>query len=438
MRSIARALLKSPQLRKYLKNLYMDAIRELPAQQCQPEESIPELMPLNCRVSNFDGQRLNLLLPALALRHVFGGIATALELFRELTGCESNIRIVLTDSLTFDALDNPDFVDWRIASLDEADCAGRQIIAAGDRYGHTLAVGQGDRFIATAWWTAVIAREIQKWQMCEFALEATPRFLYLIQDYEPGFYPWSARYALADATYRDGDSIIALFNTAILRRYFEHEGYRFDKAYQFEPRLSVRLRQLRDKAMTKTREHRVLVYGRPSVARNAFQIIVEGVRRFISEHPENDWTFVSAGEAHPPIELGNGRMLNSVGKLTIDEYAQELGRCCIGISLMISPHPSYPPLEMAAFGMKVITNRYKTKNLSAFSPNIHSLDEVSPSALAIRLDELITSSTSTESDDISSLSSPLFKEYIQGKPVFSQLADTLRTHLLKGTSNNQS
>ena len=73
--------------------------------------------------------------------------------------------------------------------------------------------------------------------------------------------------------------------------------------------------------------------------------------------------------------LAKGRYLTSVGKLTLDEYARVLSESAIGISLMVSPHPSYPPLEMAAFGAIVITNGYQNKNLSiSFSDNIYSLD----------------------------------------------------------------
>lgn len=430
MRSITRTLLKSARLRSYLKRLYIDAIGTQPAIQDLPEMSIPELTPLNCRLSNLDASRLNLLVPALALRHVFGGIATALEFFRELAGDDVNLRIVLTDSLSFNPTDNPAYKGWNIVNLHDVDGPGLRIIPAGDRYGQTLPVCRGDRFVATAWWTAALSREIQKWQLREFQFKNLPRYLYLIQDFEPGFYPWSARYALADATYRNNGNVIAVFNTYILRKFFENEDYKFDLAYDFEPRLSDKLRELRDKAMLSAREPRILVYGRPGVSRNAFQIIVEGLRHFVATHPAYDWTFVSAGEAHPPIELGLGKMLNSVGKLTIEEYAQELGRSSIGISLMISPHPSYPPLEMAAFGMHVLTNRYKSKDLSVLANNIHSLDEVSPQALSERLAALVSATLKSRTVDSLGQYSDFLNDYLNGESEFKRLSKIIRMQLL--------
>ena len=48
---------------------------------------------------------------------------------------------------------------------------------------------------------------------------------------------------------------------------------------------------------------------------------------------------------------------------------------------MISPHPSYPPLDMAHLGMLVATNRFGAKDLSTWHQNIHSLASHRPKAL---------------------------------------------------------
>ena len=54
----------------------------------------------------------------------------------------------------------------------------------------------------------------------------------------------------------------------------------------------------------------------------------------------------------------------------------------IGVSLMLSPHPSYPPLEMAMFGMEIITNKYANKDLSKITKCIHSVDAIEPNNIA--------------------------------------------------------
>jgi hypothetical protein len=57
---------------------------------------------------------------------------------------------------------------------------------------------------------------------------------------------------------------------------------------------------------------------------------------------------------------------------------------------MISPHPSYPPLEMAAFGVRVLTNNFSNKNLSQVSSYIRSVQHPEPAGIAAALCLLTT------------------------------------------------
>ena len=72
--------------------------------------------------------------------------------------------------------------------------------------------------------------------------------------------------------------------------------------------------------------------------------------------------------------------MRSIGKLDLDAYAALLRESAIGISLMVSPHPSYPPLEMAHLGMLVLTNRFAAKDLATWHPNITAVDDISAEA----------------------------------------------------------
>jgi hypothetical protein len=53
----------------------------------------------------------------------------------------------------------------------------------------------------------------------------------------------------------------------------------------------------------------------------------------------------------------------------MDGWARLARDSDIGISLMCSPHPSYPPLEMVASGMVVITSRIYNKDMSRICDN---------------------------------------------------------------------
>jgi hypothetical protein len=82
------------------------------------------------------------------------------------------------------------------------------------------------------------------------------------------------------------------------------------------------------------------------------------------------------------VQLANGRTVRSAGKLQLEKYAELLQTTAVGLSLMASPHPSYPPLEMAHFGVLTITNGYANKDLSSAHDNIISIRDIRPETIA--------------------------------------------------------
>ncbi|OUQ46180.1 glycosyltransferase family 2 protein [Lachnoclostridium sp. An118] len=331
--------------------------------------------------------RLNLVLPALNKEYVFGGIATAMSCFEAMgkqLGCST--RIILVDADMDDEAKKKYGKKYAIVESDDNSNAKHQIVSMANRKNKTLLVSENDQFMFTAWWTAYIVQtEYRKWK--ESNKLNLPSFLYLIQDYEPGFYAWSPRYVLAEATYRYEFPQVAIFNSSELKEYILKKGYSFERVYCFDPLLnSVLKNEVQSLTDTIYKRKQILVYGRPSVDRNAFEIIVEALRKWVAIQPgAESWTILSAGEQHDPVNLGEGLYLESVGKLTLEEYAKVLRESFAGISLMVSPHPSYPPLEMSVFDVKTITNSYSNKNMSYFSENITSVDNMDPVQIAVVL-----------------------------------------------------
>jgi hypothetical protein len=136
------------------------------------------------------------------------------------------------------------------------------------------------------------------------------------------------------------------------------------------------------------RNKRIVAYGRPTIARNCFPALVRGLRRWAADFPEfADWEVVSAGMPHDPVDLHDGRALRSAGKLALDDYASLLLGSSVGVSLMASPHPSYPPLEMAHFGLRTVTNSYFCKDWSGWHPGIIAIHSVADTVLAKALAE---------------------------------------------------
>ena len=337
---------------------------------------IREIRQLKTRVDKQlgDRKRVNLLVPSINKGSVFGGATTAISFFIELYNTLGvDARIIAADAYIDEICDVvPDcfeFVDdYRESS------SHFQMMSIVDRNdSKLLPVGANDIFIATAWGTAYTLHPVISWQKETFGGKAHP-LIYMIQDYEPGFYPWSSKYVLAESTYNHSDDTIAVFNSQELYGFFQKQGYSFKHEHVFNPVLNDKLRDCLLAAKPTTRKKQVIVYGRPSVTRNVFEIIEVSLRLWAQQQTDiNKWNILSAGEPHPDVELIAGVKLRSIGKLSLEEYASLMLESYMGISLMVSPHPSYPPLEMSTFGMKTITNTYANKDLSGFNENIISL-----------------------------------------------------------------
>lgn len=344
--------------------------------------SLNQITPLAIRKSRHDFRRLNLVIPSINRKHTFGGISTALQLYRGLVnelGDGVLRRIIVTDYAP-GSRDLEDFSSYTVVGWDDDSDAVEQILAANFRAGQTMPVTAGDVYLTTQWITAYLAQRTAQAQAELFGKDPN-RMGYLIQDFEPGFYPYSTDYVLSESTYRSSVPQAAIFNSSFLHGSFREQGYAFEREYCFEPRLNSRLNEMCAQSQSPAKKRQILVYGRPSTPRNAFPLLLEGLRLWAGLQ-WREWQVMSAGEQHPDVALGHGMVLRSVGKLSLDQYAALLHESAVGVSLMISPHPSYPPLEMAHFGMLTVTNRFASKDLAAWHDNIVSIDQCTPEAVA--------------------------------------------------------
>ncbi|WP_375465933.1 hypothetical protein [uncultured Methylobacterium sp.] len=145
------------------------------------------------------------------------------------------------------------------------------------------------------------------------------------------------------------------------------------------------------------RERIIVVYGRPGTPRNAFPTLCAALLRWQQADPMSAraWRIVSAGEAYPAHRAGGIENLEVVGKLSFEAYADLLSRASVGISLMLSPHRSYSPLEMAQAGLLTITNGADAKDLSRRCPGIVSLEHATPDALATAIEAVVAEAAAT-------------------------------------------
>jgi hypothetical protein len=282
------------------------------------------------------GPRLNLLIPTLSPARAFGGTRTALDLFEALAPRFPRLRIVAFQPIP----EAPSRASTASCSRTPATSAAGSCRRRGAAR-PTRAAARGRprrRLPRDVLDDRGLAARLVRWQAATFGGE--PRAVaWLVQDFEPGFYPWSAQSELARATYTGSMPAIAVINCGLLRDYLVGQGIALHDPLTFEPRIDARLRPFLAEP-PRERVRRIVVYGRPETPRNAFPLLVDGLRSWVAGGGGGGWEVVSAGRLHPPVELGRGLRMKSVGKLEIEAYGSLLRESALGVSLMVSPTPA--------------------------------------------------------------------------------------------------
>lgn len=375
----------------YLNNIQSN-LRNIAKQPGAFNIAIQEIYDISFARSQKDRKRLNIILPSVEPFQIYGGVATAIEegikLWRSM-GKDTDLRFLITlDDTTRDGLSElaQRIGETVIKTKPFFDEIGISLVSIhADRY-LPLSVRSGDIYFATAWWTADLGFRLRSAQLDFF--ESAANVVYLVQDYEPMFYGLGVKYSLAKNTYCHSNNTTYIFNSEELANYFLSK-HNVENGYYLPYGLN---KQLQSQISAFEKQKMILVYGRPTVERNAFSIIVEGLRRWQSSMPDisREWQIIFAGEWFDPVLISELSSSKVVGKVTMKEYAELLSKASIGISLMLSPHPSYPPLEMCSAGVQTITNTFDFKDLSARSIFCQNLDQVSPVSIARKLDKLVT------------------------------------------------
>lgn len=330
------------------------------------EESV--LRPYVFEPDDDPSPRLTLVIPSLSKRSAFGGVATGIRLFELLVSqLGVDARVVVEDRFK------------RSDSVLTSHVPVRSTLNGSSK----VPTRRREVFLVYNWWTAMNTEPLILAQ-AEFYREPLLPKVYLVQEYEPQLYPFSsahqyARYALDSGP----DPLWIVFNSLELESYYKLQGHTADRRYTFSPTMSQSLRSPMRTVRRSDKRKIVLVYGRPEVDRNCFSILKDALRLWGSQQKgDAAWEFISAGLPHRDVNLSSEHTLRSVGKLSLDEYADLLRVASVGVSLMSSPHPSYPPLEMAHFGLCTITNDYVSKDMKSWHPNIVVTPDIRPQTIA--------------------------------------------------------
>ena len=161
-------------------------------------------------------ERIVILVPSLNPAEIFAGIATAIDIGVKLAQRGQQVMFLATDLPIASRDRTLDFVADR-AGVNKGPVLSHITLACGVTE-RTIAFNVDDRFLATAWWSAHLVRDILARRGF-----SNRKFYYLIQDFEPGFYPWGGEYAGALASYHL--DFTPIFNSVPLQRYFESPGF---------------------------------------------------------------------------------------------------------------------------------------------------------------------------------------------------------------------
>ncbi len=326
-------------------------------------------VPMHVRIEQEGPLRLNVLDSAWTRTGMTGGPNTVVNLAFRVAQQGVDVRLVSTVGRP--GIDSA----WLLGHAESL--IGRKglplvpVEGAGDA-GQPLRLGPRDVFLATHWTTALQLKTV-------LPLLPVKKFFYMLQEFEPGFYPWSSNYARACETL--GMDFWPIVNEETLAAFLFaqpigrlNEPATREAAIVFEPAVDGEVFHApAEKAVSRTKT--VLFYARPTNPRNMFGLGLMALRAVTADSVFKDWKFVSIGSrgSIPDMALSGGHVLRRAPWMDYAGYGDYLRRADMLLCPMLSPHTSYPVLEMAACGGVSVTNVFGPKTADVFagiSPNI--------------------------------------------------------------------
>jgi glycosyltransferase involved in cell wall biosynthesis len=173
----------------------------------------------------------------------------------------------------------------------------------------------------------------------------------VVQDWEPDFEPaGSARALLGELASLGTPGIV---NTPGLAASWRAAG---SPAVAFTPAVDTARFHPPERPRPPAGPVRIVFYGRPAVARNAFGIGLAALR-LVKERFGARVEIICAGEDWSPGQYGVVDVLDNAGAMeSLDDVAELYRSADIGLCFMLTRHPSYQPLEWMASGVATVTN----------------------------------------------------------------------------------
>ena len=250
----------------------------------------------------------------------------------------------------------------------------------------SIPTNSNDIFMGTLYWTALVAGATQK-------ILNNPNIIYFIQDYECVFFPQSSDLIEVDESYDLPH--FAIFSSPMIQDYFRIKKlgvYKYNESLgdsrSFASLPVIKPFELdEDEIVIKNvaKKRQLIVFAREGTPRNAFELTIAAISEAVRINilSPAKWTFVGVGgvNSQPICYLGNRRdaCIRMVKNVPESEYKRILSSGDIGLSLTLSPNPSFSVFDFAAAGMIVVTNSFETRNQESFDKIGKNFIVVTPS-----------------------------------------------------------
>lgn len=347
------------------------------------------LAPTPCRVAEDRPRTLWVVLPRLNPDISFGGYRACFELVAALKGWCALRGLRLSVLTLEEGRANLEYFLWRTSNPRLRRAFADLEVRARQELDH-LEIGSRDRFLAYSSWDVIFASPLA-------ALTDEPRVVSLVQEYEPVFHEYGSVRAVTDWAFEL--PAYPVFNSRVLRDHFATERLGLFKVrpdaeegrdYAVFEHVINRLPGQSASDMRGRRTRNCAVYARPEghAARNLYELAELALKDLCARGRfDARWSFTGLGCLTPtaPVELGGGRRLEFVPKMSEEAYAGFVRQLDLGISLMYAPHPSVIPFEFATTGALVVTNTFSNRPArwyAGFSDNIVPCEPTLPAVTA--------------------------------------------------------
>jgi O-antigen biosynthesis protein len=228
--------------------------------------------------------------------------------------------------------------------------------------GHSLDIRKSDIFVSTSWWTTcAIKRSIPAEQIVQ-----------MIQEDERMFYPYGDERLLCHEALSD-PSLRFIVNSRLLFEHFAAEGLEtiVKNGAWFEPAFPEAGYYSEDHESGQ--KLNFVFYARPQHIRNLYHRGLEAIDASVATgilDPDR-WDFTYVVTHLEELTLAGCVRPTLLQNLEWAEYLRLMRTADLGLALMYTPHPSYPPLDLAACGAVAATNKFGRKtSLDSYSHNI--------------------------------------------------------------------